>query len=525
MIKANSSLNSESPAMLLSAILLASCATTGSSSDAASSEVIADQMSAADFRAYGQTSPEVVETHIGELSFTEGGFAGGYPTLDSVDLLVDEMDFQRATQGYLWALPLVSYAEWLRAHEETFNAADGQLVKYTSMLAKQGILTGNATTPYVIGFADLVRTGPLVFDVPEGPSAGIIDDMWQRGVRDFGVSGPDAGKGVKFVILAPGVEVPADLDESEFVVVRNSTNIVFLGIRALQADPEEAQAMLNKFQTYPYADRANPKKLEMLEVSDDVTWGQWQPHGMAYWESLKKVMDREVFEERDRFILCMLEGLGVRLDREFAPDERQSRLLKEAAVVGEAMAKANTFSKSFEGIDLYKGTHWDQLMIVNVDDRAEHVDQMYRRAAFTWEAVTRGKAYYIEKPGIGQQYRTAYNDGSGEFLTGSRHYTLTMPPNPPAKTFWSIVVYDVNTRTLILNGEGRPAASSRTGLQAEEDGTVTVHFGPTQPEEAPASNWIQTNPGESWFTYLRFYGPTEAYFDQSYPLQDIQRAD
>jgi len=223
-------------------------------------------------------------------------------------------------------------------------------------------------------------------------------------------------------------------------------------------------------------------------------------------------------------MLAMLDSLGLRKGVPFQPDERQRRLLKEAAIVGEAMAKANTFDKRFEGGNLYRGTHWDQLMVVTFDDRDQYFDQLYRRAAFTWEAVSRGKAYYIEQPGIGQQYRASYKDGTGKPLSGSHHYTLVMPPDPPAKIFWSIVVYDVNTRTLILNEQGRPVASSRSGVQAAEDGSVTIHFSPTLPPGVTRENWIQTNAGEGWFAYLRFYGPTEAYFDQSYPLQDIQPA-
>ncbi|HIG60605.1 MAG TPA: DUF1214 domain-containing protein, partial [Gammaproteobacteria bacterium] len=90
-----------------------------------------------------------------------------------------------------------------------------------------------------------------------------------------------------------------------------------------------------------------------------------------------------------------------------------------------------------------------------------------------------------------------------------------------AKLFWSIVVYDVNTRTLIMNDENRPVLSSRTGLSENEDGSVTLHFGPELPTGVDTANWIQTNPDESWFSYLRFYGPTQAYFDETYPLQDI----
>ena len=506
------------------ALCLSAGAVTGASDQVSvTPSQIKDGMTALEFREYGKTSPTTLSTRMGDLEFTEGGFAGGYPTLATVDKLRDELDYQRATQAYIWALPLVSYAEWLKAHEKTFNAKDGDIVLYKSPKAKQGILTANVTTPYAISFADLTRTGPLVFNVPPGPSAGIINDMWQRAIADFGVSGPDGIKGSTYLILAPGMELPEGMPEGKFMVINNPTNIVFLGIRALQPDPAEADAMLRKFNIYPYSERSNNPKSKLIEVDGETPWGQWQPHGMAYWEALKVIMDREAVDPRDRMMMSMLDSLGLRKGEDFNPDERQKALLKEAAVIGEAMAKSLTYDSPFHNTEYYGDTHWDQLLVTSFDDRDTYFDQVFRRAAFTYEAVTRGKAYYIEQPGIGQQYRTGYKDDDGQFLIGSEHYTLTMPPNPPAKIFWSAVVYDVNTRTPIINSDLRAAVSSRTGVVSNDDGSVTIHFGPVVPDGVNKENWIQTNIGESWFTYLRFYGPTEAYFDESYPLQNIKR--
>jgi hypothetical protein len=31
-----------------------------------------------------------------------------------------------------------------------------------------------------------------------------------------------------------------------------------------------------------------------------------------------------------------------------------------------------------------------------------------------------------------------------------------------------------------------------------------------------------TMPGKGWFTYFRFYGPKEAYFDKSWQLPDLE---
>ena len=482
---------------------------------------IKDELSPGEFRAYGQSSPKKLRSRIGDLTFTKGGFAGGYPSLETIDALKNELDFHKATQAYIWAVPIVSYARWLESHEELFGAKDGQIVRLTSPKAKQGILTANATTPYAVAFADLSRTGPLVFDIPKGMSAGVVNDIWQRGIHDFGMSGPDRGNGAKLLILAPQMAIPDGLDTNEYTVIRNGSNIAFLGIRALMPDPAEADQLLSSFRIFPYAKRANPTLHPIIDVDESTEWGQWQPHGMAYWKALKKIMDREVFEDRDRFFLSMLASLGLEKGQPLQLSAAQAEVLKEAAVIGEAMLKSITFDKPFSNDDLYKGTHWDQLMVVTVDDRDGDKDQLYRRAAFTWEAVSRGKAYYIEQAGIGQQYRTAYKDGNGNFLEGDKHYKLTMPPNAPAEVFWSIVVYDVNSRTLILNDEGRAALSSRTGLIENDDGSVTLHFSPELPVGVEKANWVQTNPDESWFSYLRFYGPTQAYFDQTYPLQDI----
>jgi len=52
------------------------------------------------------------------------------------------------------------------------------------------------------------------------------------------------------------------------------------------------------------------------------------------------------------------------------------------------------------------------------------------------------------------------------------------------------------------------------------DGSVDVFFGPKKP--AGATNWIKTNPGKGWFPYFRFYAPSEAYFDKSWQLNDIE---
>ena len=44
-----------------------------------------------------------------------------------------------------------------------------------------------------------------------------------------------------------------------------------------------------------------------------------------------------------------------------------------------------------------------------------------------------------------------------------------------------------------------------------------------KPPTGSENNWIPTEPGRAWFSYIRLYGPLEAYFDQSWPLPDFEQ--
>ncbi len=93
------------------------------------------------------------DTRIGPLGLNPQGF----PDQADIDKLYAERDFQRACQAYLWALPIVAYGQWQNQHETVFGAKDGDVVKYVSVRDKLGLITANATTPYIMGF---VNTAP-----------------------------------------------------------------------------------------------------------------------------------------------------------------------------------------------------------------------------------------------------------------------------------------------------------------------------------------------------------------------------
>ena len=96
---------------------------------------------------------------------------GDLPVRADVPLVFDELDHQMACQVYLWALPLVSYAQWHQQHRDVFGATNFDLVHYVSYRDRLGLITANATTPYILNFMELAETGPLVIELPAGPTA------------------------------------------------------------------------------------------------------------------------------------------------------------------------------------------------------------------------------------------------------------------------------------------------------------------------------------------------------------------
>jgi hypothetical protein len=186
-----------------------------------------------------------VNSRLGKLELNNG-----YPTEATVKKLYDDIDFQRACQAYLWGLPLIAMVQWQAEQQDKFGAGNLDYVDYLTFKDKLGLLTANATTPYVLAFANMKDTGPLVAEVPAGAMAGGIVDFWQRPLTDTGQTGPDKGAGGKYLVLGPN---DPDLKPEGYYVVRSPTMNIWSGHLALDPDPEKAKAAIAGLRIYPYS--------------------------------------------------------------------------------------------------------------------------------------------------------------------------------------------------------------------------------------------------------------------------------
>lgn len=384
------------------------------------------------------------------------------------------------------------------------------------MEQKLGILTANYTTPYVVGLCNLAETGPLVIEMPKGLVAGMVLDAWQRSLTDLGLVGPDKGQSGKYLIIGPG---QPELNPKGYFIIHSTTNNIVFASRII--DPNQVEALIAQFKAYAFKDAANPPVIETAKVGDR-KWSQMPPHGMAYWERLSDRINMEPVQERDRFMMAQLRFLGIEKGKPFKPDERQTKILTEAAKVGEMMAKANAYTRRFEP-EMWPGARWKDALTVNTKQYSEFFDQLDERAGYFYEATAVSEAMRTRTPGFGQRYFTCYQDKDGGYLAGGNLYHLHVPANPPVEQFWSITIYDEATRCFIVNNTKKVDISSRdSSLVKNSDGSWDVYFGPEAPKGFE-KNWVQTNKGEGWFPMFRFYAPTKAFFDKTWALGDLEK--
>ena len=136
-------------------------------------------------------------------------FIENRPTTESAQTLRDELLFQRATQTYLWAMPLVNTLGMKVGSEKVFGEGYNVLPVWKKRLdAKTLVTTPNSDVIYAMSYLDLGKDGPLVFEAPP-MLQGILLDFWQRPIPvdggkyagDVGFFGPDRGKGGKFLLF------------------------------------------------------------------------------------------------------------------------------------------------------------------------------------------------------------------------------------------------------------------------------------------------------------------------------------
>jgi hypothetical protein len=466
-------------------------------------------------------TPDRVETRLGTLQFFDG-----MPTDETAALVLEHLTFLRAVEVFLSTVPAASL-EAMRAGLEGFGAtAANKIVIFDDLADSNSLfLTGNTDTVYALAVLDLQRDGPTVVEIPAGCGPGTLDDAWFRFVVDMGAPGPDRGQGGSYLILPPGYD--GDVPDGYFVATSPSYfNWIALRGFLVDGSPEPASKMFrNGLKIYPLDRRDDPPAMEFLNASGK-TFNTIHANNVEFYAEVHSVIDREPVDLIDPETRGLLASIGIRKGHPFAPDDRLQAILVDAAAVANATARAVFFQTPVAENFLYEGSFWklgffggNYEFLLDGDGNERNLDA---RTAFFYIATVNTPAMAMKMVGRGSQYAVADRDSTGRYLDGARNYRLNVPADVPAKDFWSIVVYDPQTRSELQTGQRFPSKNNvKGGLIQNADGSVDLYFGPEPPNDFEA-NWIQTVAGKGWFCALRLYGPLDPWFDQTWRPGDIE---
>jgi hypothetical protein len=428
---------------------------------------------------------------------------------------------RRAVEAAIWGMPIVSVDAMRTAFLRDAGARYDDIVYWSRQADwKLQITTPNASSWYVY-IPINTKDGPVVVDLPPAVGAGLfgsLNDAWQVPRADVGPAGEDGGRGGRYLILPPGSPQTVP---SGYIPVRFGTYNGYSLLRAVPAtsspsDVAKAIDLVKQTRVYSLARAADPPEQRHIDMAGKLFDGIVR-FDDTFFDSLARIVAEEPVQERDFVAMAHLHSIGIDRGEPFNPEPPVRELLKKSVLEARA-----GFIRTIAALPSYwPNSAW-----------AVPAASIATETSFTFEqdgrldVDTRAQLFFFgcapaRKVGAAAFYVATTNDAAGAPLQGAKAYRLRVPPKVPAKQFWAVTVYDLETAAFVREAPRVEINSYDEKVKKNGDGSVDVFFGPS-PRAGNEANSVYTMHGKPWVALFRFYAPENAVFDKSWRLPDVE---
>jgi hypothetical protein len=365
----------------------------------------------------------------------------------------------------------------------------------------------------------------VVLDAPPGV-LGPVDDAYFRWVTDIGLTGPDQGKGGKYLFVPPGYT--GDLPSEGYYVFKSGTNRLLILFRAFVENGDIAGAVKGvkaSARLYPLAAKQNPPETQFVNTSGK-RFNTISANTFDFYKELDAAVQNEPGDFVTPETVGLFASIGIKKGQPFQPDARMKRILTDAVAIGNGAARALLWAPRDPRWKLYPDRMWQVGFVGGSYLFADGAERLLdARTRFFYYATGITPAMANAKPGTGSAYTPVFLDSQGRQFDGGKTYKVMLPGPVPAKQFWSFTAYDNQTRSLLETDQNTAGIDSHAnGLKANPDGSYTIWFAPGAPK-GEENNWVQTWPGKGFNVLLRLYAPLEPWFDKSWKPGDFERVE
>jgi len=456
------------------------------------------------------TTPDTVHTQaVGDLNFKDG-----FPTDETMSKVQKYMFLQRAVNVFVEGIQISSMQAMLEGSKSIGGKPNKSVLINETLHDKNSLwLTPNTTTPYISIEVDVKKT-PMVLDI-HSSVLGLVDDAYFKYVGDIGLGNPaDQGKGGKYLIVHDSYK--GKIPEGYIVL----TTPTYRNWAPMRLNSVKKVAQFKKtFKMYPLGGKPD---MDFINFSG-VKYNTIHANNVDFYYELNEVIQYEPETSGDPYFKGLAATIGIIKGSPFNPKGEHLEVLKEAAAIANVYARNQAFRPTNNETFFFGKSkrQWFLPFGSTLDYRFIQDGRLFLddRTAFHYLATGITPLMTAQFDGKGSSYLVTTTDSSSAALDGNEVYSITLPPKPPMKRFWSFVVYDNQTRSLLATDQREAGFDSRGDVVTNKDGSVTVTFSAKKPEGK--SNWVQTSPNKGFFVMYRMYSPTQKWHDREYVIGDL----